>query len=175
VDDLLDVSRITRGLVELRQEPVNLAEVADQAVEMAAPVVEGRRHDLNLSLPRKPLRVEGDATRLTQVIDNLLGNALRHTPVTADVTVRVATTTSGPAPSVLLEVADEGPGMSEEDAARAFERFYRADASRSRADGSTGLGLAIVAAIVDGHHGTVEATSTPGDTRFTVRLPLRPR
>ena len=79
MDDLLDVSRITRGLVELRQEPVNLAEVANQAVEMVTPVVEGQGHDLSLTLPRKPLRVEGDATRLMQVLFNLLNNAAKYT------------------------------------------------------------------------------------------------
>jgi signal transduction histidine kinase len=79
VDDLLDVSRITRGLVELRKEPVNLGEVADQAMEMVAAVVEGRGHDLQISLPRKPLRVVGDATRLTQVVFNLLNNAAKYT------------------------------------------------------------------------------------------------
>jgi two-component system OmpR family sensor kinase len=102
------------------------------------------------------------------VLGNLLTNAAKHTPATADVTVRLQTTEN----RVVLEVADTGPGLSEDDAARVFERFYRADASRTRESGGSGLGLSIVAALVAAHQGTVTVDSRPGEgATFRVELP----
>ncbi len=115
--------------------------------------------------------VRGDESRLRQVVGNLVTNALVHTPVSARVSVRLAEDPVDPA-VLLLEVADEGPGMAPTDAQRVFERFYRADASRTRAAGGTGLGLAIVAAQVAAHGGTVQLRTAPGEGAvFTVRLP----
>jgi two-component system OmpR family sensor kinase len=126
---------------------------------------------LDDSLTELPV-VLGDEARLRQVVGNLVSNALAHTPESAPVTLSVGEDTSGGGDRVVLRVADEGPGMAPEDAARVFERFYRADASRSRAAGGTGLGLSIVAALVAAHGGDVFLDTAPGrGAVFTVRLP----
>ncbi len=110
----------------------------------------------------------GDEARLRQVLGNLVANALQHTPDTAGITVRVGTDDD----NAVLEVCDEGPGMSTEDAHRVFERFYRTDSSRARASGGTGLGLSIVDSLVYAHGGTVSVTTAPGQgCRFKVNLP----
>jgi two-component system OmpR family sensor kinase len=117
----------------------------------------------------RPVEVVGDALRLRQVLDNLLANVRAHTPpgTRSEVTV---TTQAGDA---VISVTDRGPGLSAEQAARVFERFYRADPSRSRQHGGAGLGLGIVEAIVAAHGGRVAVSSTPGaGTTFTVSLPL---
>jgi two-component system, OmpR family, sensor kinase len=134
--------------------------------------------DRNVTLDIEPgagrLAVLGDDGRLRQVLGNLMSNALTHTPADASVTLRLRREAS----QAVIEVADTGPGLSPEQAERVFERFYRADASRTRrADGakSTGLGLAIVAALVRAHNGQVEVDETPGGgATFRVRLPLAP-
>ena len=110
----------------------------------------------------------GDEARLRQVLGNLITNAMQHTPETADITVRVGTT----AEDAILEVVDKGPGMSQEDALRVFERFYRTDSSRARISGGSGLGLSIVDSLVHAHGGTVNVTTAPGQgCRFLVSLP----
>jgi two-component system OmpR family sensor kinase len=110
----------------------------------------------------------GDEARLRQVLGNLVSNALTHTPDDAAVTVSVST--GGAA--VVLSVSDTGPGLAAADTERVFERFYRADSSRTRASGGSGLGLSIVAALVAAHGGTVAVDSTPGvGTTFRVTLP----
>jgi signal transduction histidine kinase len=115
--------------------------------------------------------VIGDEGRLRQVVGNLVTNALTHTPPDARVTVTVAEAADGP-DVLVLRVADEGPGMAPADAGRAFERFYRADASRTRSAGGTGLGLAIVSSLVAAHGGSVELVTAPGEgVVVTVRLP----
>jgi two-component system, OmpR family, sensor kinase len=112
--------------------------------------------------------VLGDEARLRQVLGNLVANALQHTPDTAGITVRVGTNGD----NAVLEVCDEGPGMSKDDAHRVFERFYRADTSRARASGGTGLGLSIVDSLVHAHGGSVSVTTGPGEgCRFKVSLP----
>lgn len=110
----------------------------------------------------------GDEPRIRQVLSNLIANALQHTPTSADVTVRVGTSDD----DAVLEVADKGPGMSQEDASRVFERFYRTDSSRARASGGTGLGLSIVDSLVKAHGGAVTVTTAPGEgCCFRVTLP----
>ena len=112
--------------------------------------------------------VLGDEPRIRQVLSNLVANALQHTPVSADVVIRVGTE----ADDAVLEVADQGPGMSQEDASRVFERFYRTDSSRARASGGTGLGLSIVDSLVHAHGGVVTVTTAPGEgCCFRVTLP----
>jgi two-component system OmpR family sensor kinase len=138
-----------------------------------------------------PVTVSGDEARLRQVATNLVANALQHTPDDTEVVVRVGrgsiaagagapAASTGPelpadAPVAVLEVADSGPGMGRADAARVFERLYRADPSRSRRHGGAGLGLSIVAAIVAAHGGRCELWTSPGSgARFRVLLPASP-
>ncbi|MGY1782446.1 sensor histidine kinase [Geodermatophilus sp. SYSU D01036] len=172
VEDLLQLARLDMQR-PLSIAPVDLAEVAGDAVHDARVLQPDRPVTLHLddSLTEVPV-VLGDEARLRQVVGNLVTNALVHTPETARVTVSIGEDTSGGGDVVVLRVADEGPGMAPEDAARVFERFYRADASRSRAAGGTGLGLSIVASLVAAHGGEVALDTAPGrGAAFTVRLP----
>jgi two-component system OmpR family sensor kinase len=171
VEDLLQLARMDQQR-PLSVAPVDLAELAGDAVHDARAVQPERPITLHLdeSLTDVPV-VLGDEARLRQVIGNLVTNALTHTPQTARVTVTVAEPPDDPG-SVQLTVADQGPGMAPEDASRVFERFYRAESSRTRESGGTGLGLAIVASLVAAHGGTVELRTAPGQgAAFVVRLP----
>jgi two-component system OmpR family sensor kinase len=169
VEDLLQLARLDQQR-PLNIVPVDLAEIAGDAVHDARAVQPDRPISLHLdeSLTDVPV-VLGDEARLRQVVSNLVTNALTHTPETAKVTVTVAEDAD---PDVLvIRVADEGPGMAAPDADRVFERFYRADASRTREAGGTGLGLAIVASLVAAHRGSVDLQTAPGEGAvFTVRL-----
>jgi two-component system OmpR family sensor kinase len=172
VEDLLQLARLDQQR-PLVLTPVDLAEVAGDAVHDARVLQPERPVGLHLedSLTEVPV-VLGDEARLRQVVGNLVTNALVHTPPTAAVTVSIGEDTSDGGDRVVLRVADQGPGMPPEDAARVFERFYRADASRSRVAGGTGLGLSIVAALVAAHGGDVALDTAPGrGAVFTVRLP----
>ena len=112
--------------------------------------------------------VLGDEPRILQVLSNLVANAIQHTPISAEVIVRVGTEGD----DAVLEVTDKGPGMSQQDASRVFERFYRTDASRARASGGTGLGLSIVESLVRAHGGVVSVAPAPGEgCCFRVTLP----
>jgi two-component system, OmpR family, sensor kinase len=164
VDDLLLLARLDEGR-PLEREPVDLATVVREAVD-AARVVEP---DRPIGLSVAPATVTGDETRLRQVLDNLLANARAHTPAGTPVSVELRSADG----RANLTVADGGPGLSEEQAARVFERFYRADSSRARASGGAGLGLSIVTAVVEAHGGSVEARETPGGgATFVITLPL---
>ena len=171
VEDLLLLARLDQQR-PLSIAPVDLAEVAGDAVHDAQALQPDRPVTLRLdeSLTEIPV-VLGDGARLRQVVGNLVTNALTHTPPTAAVTVSLAEDAGSP-DHVVLQVADEGPGMAPGDAERVFERFYRADTSRTRAAGGTGLGLAIVASLVAAHGGTVDLVTAEGrGAVFTVRLP----
>jgi len=167
VEDLLLLARLDAQR-PLEREPVDLLTVASDAVHDAKAVAPQRVVRLEvLEGPGTP-EVMGDEGRLRQVLSNLVTNALTHTPQDTAVTVRVGTL----AEQVVLEVADDGPGLSGEDASRVFERFYRTDTSRTRASGGTGLGLSIVAALVSAHGGSVSVDSQPGQgATFRVLLP----
>jgi two-component system OmpR family sensor kinase len=172
VEELLQLARLDQQR-PLSLTPVDVAELAGDAVADAQVLQPGRPIALHLddSLTELPV-VLGDEARLRQVVGNLVSNALAHTPESTPVTLSVGEDTSGGGDRVVLRVADEGPGMAPEDAGRVFERFYRADASRSRAAGGTGLGLSIVAALVAAHGGDVALDTAPGrGAVFTVRLP----
>ncbi len=172
VDDLLDVSRLTRGKVELRKEVVDLAGVVDRAVEMASPLVEGRGHELMVSLPRRTLRVEGDLTRLTQVVFNLLSNAVKYTEAQG----RIWLTAEREGGQAVLRVRDNGSGMSAELLPRVFDLFTQGERKPDRSQGGLGLGLALVKRLVEMHGGTVEAHSAGlgQGSAFVVRLPALP-
>jgi two-component system OmpR family sensor kinase len=164
VDDLLLLARLDEGR-PLAQEPVALDEVVHEAVETARMVDPERPLDAEL----EPLDVVGDRERLRQIVDNLLSNVRSHTPPSTPVHVRLAR--SGP--FARITVADDGPGMSEEQASQVFERFYRADESRARASGGVGLGLSIVAAVAEAHKGAVSVESTVGQgSAFHIDIPL---
>ncbi|TQC50251.1 sensor histidine kinase [Rhodococcus sp. WS4] len=167
VEDLLMLARLDAQR-PLETRPVDLLSVASDAVHGARAVAPDRSIALDVVPGPGTPEVIGDEARLRQVLGNLLANAVKHTPATADVTVRLSTTEE----SVVLEVADTGPGLGEEDAARVFERFYRTDASRTRESGGSGLGLSIVAALVAAHRGSVTVDSRPGEgATFRVELP----
>lgn len=166
VDDLLHLARLDQGR-PLQRAPVELGQLVDDVVSDARAVEPDREITTSVA---GPMTVLGDGPLLHQVLANLVANALVHAPA-APIEVRVHEDGS----DAVIEVRDEGPGMSETDAARAFERFYRADTSRSRHHGGSGLGLAIVDATVRAHAGTTAISTTPGaGTTVRIRLPRRP-
>lgn len=167
VEDLLTLARLDVQR-PLEQHRVDLLSLAADAVHDAQSISPSRPITLEiLDGPGIP-EVVGDEARLRQVLGNLVANALQHTPDSARVTVRVGTVGD----DAVLEVADEGPGMTADDAHRVFERFYRTDSSRARASGGTGLGLSIVDSLVYAHGGRVTVTTALGSgCRFRVSLP----
>ncbi len=167
VDDLLLLARLDAQR-PIEHNRVDLLALASDAVHDAQAVAPNRKITLEvLDGPGTP-EVLGDEPRLRQVLSNLVTNALQHTPESADITVRVGTD----ADDAILEVVDEGPGMSQQDALRIFERFYRTDSSRARISGGSGLGLSIVDSVVNAHGGVVTVTTAPGQgCRFYVSLP----
>lgn len=164
VEDLLLLARLDEGR-PLERERVELTEIVREAVETARTV----DPDRVIELDTEQAVVLGDGHRLRQMVDNLLSNTRAHTPADASVSVSVATLNG----NALLSVQDSGPGMTGEEQERVFERFYRADPSRSRARGGVGLGLAIVSAVAEAHGGEVAVRSEPGKgSRFEISLPL---
>ncbi|MCU1491911.1 MAG: periplasmic sensor signal transduction histidine kinase [Acidimicrobiaceae bacterium] len=167
VEDLLLLARLDQGR-PLEAEPVDLAGLAIDAAADAQVVAPDR--DITVDAD-SAVTVIGDEQRLRQVVGNLVQNALRHTPAGTPVTVGVSATTQG----ACLIVRDEGPGLTSEQAERVFERFYRADPSRTRGSGGSGLGLSIVASIALAHGGKARVESEPGrGATFVVELPLGP-
>jgi signal transduction histidine kinase len=165
VDDLLLLAQFDEHR-PLDFRPVDLASIAVEAVVAAGPA--NRGHLITVQAA-EPVIVQGDHGRLRQIVDNLISNAVQHTPAGSAVTVTV---TSSPAAG-LLTVADNGPGMTPEQASRVFERFYRTDRARSRSRGGTGLGLAIAATLAAAHGGTIGVASQPGQgATFHLQLPL---
>jgi two-component system OmpR family sensor kinase len=184
VDELLLLAQLDAGR-PLASEPVDLTRLAIDVTSDARVAAPG--HRWMLELPDVPVLVRGDDHRLHQVLVNLLSNAAKHTPKGTTVTVKLAVSggaggssadagsaAAGPQPgpgTVAVTVTDDGPGIPAELQPTLFERFVRGDSSRSRTAGSTGLGLAIVDAVTAAHHGRVELSSQPGQTRFTITLP----
>jgi two-component system sensor histidine kinase TrcS len=169
VDELLLLSRLGEG-EDLQNEDVDLAELVINAVNDAA--VAAPAHEWVKELPAGPVWVRGDHARLHQLVSNLLSNARKHTPPGVTVTTAITCHRGDPdAPHAELTVADDGPGIDADLLPRLFERFVRADTSRSNGSG-IGLGLAIVNSIVKAHHGSVSAESADGRTVFRVRLPM---
>jgi two-component system OmpR family sensor kinase len=168
VEDLLLLARFDAGR-PLDPHPIDLASVAAEAVQRARIVFPDRTITL---VAAEPVIVQADHERVRQIIDNLLGNALQHAPGGSPVTVTV----DDAPPNGQLIVRDQGPGMTTEQAAHVFERFYRTDSARARSTGGTGLGLAIVAALTGAHDGRITVDTGPGrGSEFTVSLPLATR
>ncbi|HEX8200300.1 MAG TPA: ATP-binding protein, partial [Isosphaeraceae bacterium] len=166
VDDLLDASRIRRGDIELRLEPVELTDVVARAVEATRPLIEARGHALAVTLPPEPLWLEADPVRLVQVLANLLTNAAKYTDPGGRIALEATDEAGG---SLVLRVRDSGIGIAPEMLARVFDLFAQAGPTA----GGLGIGLALVKSLVERHGGTITATSAgPGrGSEFTVRLP----
>jgi len=172
VDDLLDVSRITRGQIELRDESVALAALVERAVEVARPIIDERGHRLSLDLPESPVTFRGDRSRLEQVFANLLSNAAKYTDVGGRIWLRARIDGD----RLVVSVRDNGEGLSPELRERVFDLFVQGPDTRSMARGGLGLGLTLVRQLVQLHRGTIEAQSDgPGrGSEFVVRLPYAP-
>lgn len=170
IDDLLDVSRISQGKLELRKQWVELATVVQNAVEMARPFVETAGHELTVSLPPEPILLDADLTRLSQVFANLLNNAAKYTGRGGRISVVVELREG----AAVVRVQDTGIGIPAEQLRRIFEMFVQVDRSLERAQGGLGIGLTLVKRLVEMHGGTVQAFSE-GEGRgseFVVRLPV---
>jgi len=167
VDDLFLLSQLEAGLLDIEPEPVDLAELADEAAEALAPVAGAREVTIQLRSDQA-VPVWGNASALGRVLRNLLDNAIRHTPVGSTVQVVVE-----PGDPASVQVIDSGPGFPEEFESKAFERFARADPSRNRSSGGAGLGLAIAKGLVEAHGGSIRIEGPPGG-RLAVDIPARP-
>ncbi|HEY6204084.1 MAG TPA: ATP-binding protein [Candidatus Limnocylindria bacterium] len=172
IDDLLDVSRITRGKIELRQEAVLVSTLVTRAVEAARPVIDERGHRLTLDLPDEPLTLSADPARLEQVLANLLNNAAKYTDVGGRIWLRAFVD----AGHLVLSVKDNGAGLTPAMRDHVFDLFVQGPDVRAYARGGLGIGLTLVRRLVEMHGGTVEARSDgPGQgSEFIARLPIRP-
>jgi len=170
VNDLMEVSRITRGKIELQWSSVLLDAVINDAIELSRPLVEGAGHTLSVELPEQALVVKGDSVRLTQVFSNLLNNAAKYTPHGGS--VRVLARQEGR--DAVVEVIDNGVGLAPEMLESIFEMFVQVSGTSKAAQGGLGIGLTLVKSMVELHGGSIEAMSEGlgRGARFTVRLPL---
>ncbi|MGI4813466.1 MAG: hybrid sensor histidine kinase/response regulator, partial [Janthinobacterium lividum] len=170
VEDLLDVSRITRGKIELQLETLRIGSVLTRAVEATSPLVEQRRQTLSIDVVDDGARIVGDMTRLTQAFSNLLTNAAKYTDVGGNISVRARANGR----EMTISVSDNGAGISAELMPRLFSIFEQGRATIDRSKGGLGIGLALVKNLVELHHGTVVAISDgPGTgAKFIVTLPL---
>jgi signal transduction histidine kinase len=170
--NLLELSKLDSGLVLLDLRPDDLRAAVESSVEQALPAARRRGLDLRLSLPDAPLRIRHDPQRIGQVVNNLVGNAIKFTPPGGRIDVSVAPNRDG----ARIDVVDTGTGIDANELPRIFDRFYRGSRANEARGSGSGLGLAIVRSIVDMHHGTIAVDSRLGaGTRFTVLLPRDPR
>jgi PAS domain S-box-containing protein len=169
VDDLLEVSRISRGKIDLRRSPIELAAVVLSAVETTRPAIEAARHKLEISLPAQALTVDADFVRLAQVLANLLNNAAKYT----DPGGRIALSVRGEGGEAVISVRDNGVGIPAELLPRVFDMFAQVDRTLDRAQGGLGIGLALAKSLVEMHGGTihVESAGAGQGSEFIVRLP----
>lgn len=170
IDDLMDVSRINRGKIELRPSQILLSDVISSAVEAARPAIEAADHRLIIEIPAASVFVKGDLTRLSQVFSNLLVNSAKYTPPKGEIKL-IATTDES---SVKVSISDNGIGITNVLLPHIFEMFSQGDRSIERSTGGLGIGLALAKALVEMHDGTISATSegTGHGTTITVRLPM---
>jgi CheY-like chemotaxis protein len=170
IDDLMDLSRITRNKLELQRTRVKLADIVHAALETSQPLIEAGGHGFTLQMPGEPIVLDADAARLSQVISNLLNNAAKFTPRGGHITFRVE---SG-ADHALLRVRDTGVGMAPETLPRIFDMFAQADPAPERSHAGLGVGLTLVRRLVEMHGGSVEARSEGlgRGAEFVIRLPI---
>jgi signal transduction histidine kinase len=170
VDDLMEVSRITRGLIELRREETDLATLIRSAVDTSKPLIEAKEHQLAISLPSETVLLPGDPVRLGQVFSNLLNNAAKYTEARGQIWLSAKVEAS----DVTVSIRDNGIGLSADVLPVVFEMFMQVDRSANRSQGGLGIGLTLVKKLVELHGGTIAATSAgPGQgSEFTVRLPI---
>ncbi len=170
VDDLMDVSRITRGRLELRKKRIDFSAVVKTALETSRPLIDANRHMLNVNVPSEPIQLDADLTRLSQVFSNLLNNAAKYTPDGGHIEF-TAKRRDG---EVIVSVKDSGSGIPPAMLSKVFEMFTQVDRTLERAQGGMGIGLTLVKKLVELHGGTVEARSagTGQGSEFIVRLPI---
>ncbi|MDB5958979.1 MAG: response regulator [Massilia sp.] len=169
VDDLLDVSRVTRGLVELDNSRLDINQIIADAVEQVTPLIRARHHQLELSLAPDASMLQGDRKRLVQVLANVLNNAAKYTHEGGKIQLRTEVRVS----RVLIEISDNGIGMAPDLIARVFDLFSQAERSSDRSSGGLGLGLALVKSLIELHHGTMtcESAGLGKGSKFTLCLP----
>lgn len=171
VDDLLEISRITRGTITLQKTPADITSIVIAAIETTVPLIELRKHKLNIARPTEVLEVDVDIIRMTQVVSNLLSNAAKYTDDGGEISLSVARDGD----EVVISVRDNGTGISPTLLPNIFELFTQAERTLDRSQGGLGIGLALVRSLVQLHHGTVHAYSEGLGlgSEFVVRLPLR--
>jgi CheY-like chemotaxis protein/two-component sensor histidine kinase len=170
VDDLLDVARITQGRIELQRSPMELGDAMDIAIETVQPLLREGRHEMEVTRSIEPLHVDGDLTRITQCVVNILTNAAKYTAPGGR--IRISLARSGA--EGVIEVVDNGPGISREMLANIFDLFVQADRTLERSQGGLGIGLSVVRRLVQMHGGSVSAHSSGlgSGASFQIRLPL---
>ncbi|MGV8712964.1 MAG: response regulator [Nitrosomonas sp.] len=170
VDDLMEVSRITRGKIELHRQPINLADVIQSAIETSGPLINAARHQIQISLPAEPIILYADQVRLTQVFANLLNNAAKYTHEEGQIQLSAKRDGS----SAVISIRDNGMGIPTEMLTKVFDLFTQADRTYHRSQGGLGIGLTLVQHLINMHGGSVDADSNgPGTgSEFEVRLPL---
>jgi PAS domain S-box-containing protein len=171
LDDLLDISRVTRGILELRPEMTDLAHVVDTAVETASPVIDAKRHTLSVEMPQEPVRFAADPLRLAQVLSNLLTNAAKYTDSEGNIRLSASAT----ADTITISVADTGIGIPPDALEEVFAMFSQVKSAQDRSEGGLGIGLALAKGLVQLHRGTIEARSAGLGlgSEFIVHLPRR--
>jgi signal transduction histidine kinase/ActR/RegA family two-component response regulator len=170
IDDLMDVSRITRGKVELKRERLDLRRILEHALELSRPLIEAAKHELSVSIPESPLPVEADATRVAQVVSNLLNNAAKYTPDGGSIQLDATMNDD----ELVVRVRDNGTGIPADMLPEVFEMFTQVGRTIDRAKGGLGIGLTLARRLVEMHGGTLTAESGgPGQgSTFVVTLPL---
>lgn len=171
LDDLLDISRVTRGTLALRMQPTDLATVIEAAVETACPTIDSKRHALTVDVPPEPIRFVADPMRVAQVLSNLLTNAAKYT----DPEGQIHVTAQCDGEQVVIRVKDSGIGISAAALPRVFNMFSQVHSTTDRSEGGLGIGLALAQGLIELHGGTIEAKSAGlgCGSEFTVRLPRR--
>jgi PAS domain S-box-containing protein len=171
LDDLLDISRVTRGTLVLRMQPTELISVVNQAIETARPVIDAKRHVLSIDLPHQPVQITADPLRIAQVLSNLLTNAAKYTDPEGHIRLSAACESD----QLVIRVIDSGVGINPDNLPRIFEMFSQLHPTMDRSEGGLGIGLALARGLVELHGGKIEARSAglSHGSEFVVHLPLR--